>query len=421
MNTEEKRENYFKSKNKIYYKKEGEFFLNENKLNKNKQDDLTDKLTDNDFKTIISSEVQKFVNQSFDNIVVLVGAGASVIKNDLDNEFGESGLTVAKIAEKVFLELKKKKYNIGGENIDVFDLKEISKKSLYDKNMDGSITSEGVLKSDFNLEDFLSNLFAFEKFASSEDKEKVENTKKAILDIIIKATSYDYSEKFKHIKFLNVISEINKSDNKINIVTTNYDTLLEEAADKMKWTVFDGFSFSQNPQFDATLFDWNLVKDVPNVKTHENIYKKNVINLLKIHGSLTWERSKDSGNILRKQKSLVEEPLMIFPSSNKYSQSYQEPYFDLFAKFQNLIKQPNTLLITTGFSFSDNHIAEMIISAIKTNDGLATLVTNHGIDSRSKNWKAIIQLMSDSYDIAFLRATINGDLSYYLGGQIDEN
>ena len=31
---------------------------------------------------------------------------------------------------------------------------------------------------------------------------------------------------------------------------------------------------------------------------------------------------------------------MIFPSSNKYMQSYQEPYFELFIKFQELLKRP---------------------------------------------------------------------------------
>jgi len=90
------------------------------------------------------------------------------------------------------------------------------------------------------------------------------------------------------------------------------------------------------------------------------IYKPSVMNLLKIHGSLTWEYDHQN-NVVRQSKDFAKKPIMVFPSSDKYSQSYQQPYFDLFVKFQELLKQPNTLLITTGFSFADNHISQMII------------------------------------------------------------
>lgn len=265
-------------------------------------------------------------------------------------------------------------------------------------------------------------MFAYEKFVPEKDAEKFSNTKNAILDIIIKATSYDYdNENFNHVKFLKVLSSLTNPKNKLNLVTTNYDTLLEDAAESMKWTVFDGFSFSQTPQFDSTMFDWNLVKDVPNVKTNENIYKSDVINLFKIHGSLTWQRSDSGQNIVRRNKKSIKNPIMVFPSSNKYAQSYQEPYFDLFSKFQNLLHKPNTLLITTGFSFADNHIARMIISAIETNDGLSALITDFNIESQNNNWRELLQAMDNYYNIAFLRATLNGDLSEYLGGSVDVN
>ena len=84
---------------------------------------------------------------------------------------------------------------------------------------------------------------------------------------------------------------------------------------------------------------------------------------MKIHGSLTWERN--NNEIVRKNKSNVEKPIMIFPSSNKYMQSYEKPYFELFTKFQELLRKSNTVLITTGFSFADNHISQMVIQAIK--------------------------------------------------------
>lgn len=125
-------------------------------------------------------------------------------------------------------------------------------------------------------------------------------------------------------------------------------------------------------------------------------------------------------NIFRKEKSDVKNPIMIFPSSNKYMQSYQEPYFELFIKFQELLKRPNTLLITTGFSFADNHISQMIIQAILHNKSLAVLVSDYNINQENENWIRLQELMQQNYQIAFLRATMNSDLVDYLGEYYDD-
>ena len=137
------------------------------------------------------------------------------------------------------------------------------------------------------------------------------------------------------------------------------------------------------------------------------------MNLLKIHGSLTWENQEK--RIYRKDKNEVEKPIMIFPSSNKYMQSYQEAYFELFTKFQELLKRPNTLLISVGFSFQDNHIFRMISQAIKHNKGLSLLVSDYNIEQDSDNWRQLQELTKQKYQIAFLKATMNDDLVEYLG------
>ena len=128
---------------------------------------------------------------------------------------------------------------------------------------------------------------------------------------------------------------------------------------------------------------------------------------------------------------------MIFPSSDKYAQSYQEPYFELFTKFQDLIKRPNTLLISSGFSFSDDHISQMITQALKNNNSLRLLVTDFNIDpnrkysekeevfqlieetetSYNENWAKLIDLMDKGYPITFLKATLNSDLVDLLRGK----
>lgn len=421
-----KREAIWLSKNSKLYreyvseKKEDDRFYKNDLLHEMKKNDDSP-MDDITFKNLIKKESLKFLHNNYDNIVVLVGAGASVTDNKFKKDTSgraKTGVTVSKIADEVLGELSNGSYCLRGKTIVVFSLDRIAEISNYSD----AILSNDKLNDEFNLEDFLSNMFAYEKFVPENYEETFNNTKNAILDIIIKATSYNYDSKiFKHVKFLNILAKLTKPESKLNLVTTNYDTLIEDAAESMKWTVFDGFSFSQTPQFDSTMFDWNLVKDVPNVKTNENIYKLNVANLLKIHGSLTWERSETGKNIIRNNKNNVTKPIMVFPSSNKYAQSYQEPYFDLFNKFQNLLHKPNTLLITTGFSFADNHIARMIISAIQTNDGLSTLITDFKIESQNENWDELTKAMDNYYNVAFSKATLNDELTDYLGGSMDDN
>lgn len=196
-------------------------------------------------------------------------------------------------------------------------------------------------------------------------------------------------------------------------MTTNYDTIVEDSAYNLNYTVFDGFTFSHEPTFDVDMFDWYLSKPISEVKSQKEAYKKSVINLLKIHGSLTWEQEGDE--IVRKDKSHIKEPTMLFPSSNKYMQSYERPYFELFSKFQALLRKQNTVLITTGFSFADNHISQMIIQALKTVPSLSILVTDFNIspENPNENWKELLNLMEQDYSISFLQTTMNTDLTDY--------
>ena len=278
--------------------------------------------------------------------------------------------------------------------------------------------NQGV-NSRFNLEDFLSDLISYKKYVPDNEAGKYEASEHAIFGCIVENTSYDFDKNsLNHATFINTISHLVKSPSKLTFVTTNYDTLIEDAADEIGYTVMDGFTFSHRPYFDSDMFEWNMVKDIENIKTNELEYKKNIINLLKLHGSLTWER--DNRGIRRKEKNEVVKPIMIFPSADKYMQSYQEPYFELFTKFQELIKRPNSLLITVGFSFADNHISQMIYQAILHNKSLAMLVTDYSLEQTNDNWTRMQKLMEQNYRVAFLKETMNGNLSFYLGEYYDD-
>lgn len=360
------------------------------------------------FKAAIRKETSSFIHRAYRNIIVLIGAGASVCctNGSIDDRFGKTVFMLAKVINEV---LK--------QDPNLFSLQELAdfcKYSVRVEQEDGQ-----HLNPDFNLEDFLSDLIAYRKYVPEKDAGKYEASENRIFSLIVDNTSYEYDKDFlKHSTFINTVSHLVKSPSKLTIVTTNYDTLIEDAADEMGYTVMDGFTFSHRPYFDSDMFEWNLVKDIENLKTNELEYKKNIINLLKLHGSLTWER--DKKGIRRKEKKEVSKPIMIFPSANKYMQSYQEPYFEMFTKFQELLKRPNTLFITSGFSFADNHISQMIYQAVLHNKSLAVLITDYMIEQTNENWKKMEGLMGQNYQVAFLKATMNDELSDYLGEHYDD-
>ncbi len=395
---------YYLSPKTKYYFKEAKYYKNGAELKDEKDQPFTDVM----FKSAIRKDNSAFIRRAYSNIIVLIGAGASVRceGGSIDAKFGK---TVFMLAEKINEALK--------QDDSLFTLQELADLCKYSVRVE--LEDGQGLNREFNLEDFLSDLIAFKKYVPQKYADKYGASENEIFKLIVTNTSYEFDKKFlKHAAFINTVSRLVKSPSKLTVVTTNYDTLIEDAADEMGYTVMDGFTFSHRPYFDSDMFEWNLVKDIENIKTNELEYKKNVINLLKLHGSLTWER--DDKGIRRKEKNEVNKPIMIFPSSNKYMQSYQEPYFELFTKFQELLKRPNTFFITSGFSFADNHISQMIYQAVLHNKSLGVLITDFEIDQNNENWNKMKNLMNQNYQVAFLRATMNDDLSEYLGEYYDD-
>lgn len=362
------------------------------------------------FKNDIRKEINYFIDKS-QNIIVLIGAGASVVTDsngDIDLDYGP---TMRDLANLIDTELK--------ISNDFYTIDELKKFCNYKED-------------EVNIENLLSKLQTYMEFIYIDgkesninknfDKKKYKKSIEEILKIIKKHTDIEYNENvFKHANLIKKLSDIVTTPYRVSFVTTNYDSVIEKAAASIGYIVFDGFTFNIDPQFDAEMFDWILARNIPNVISKQFEYKKSIINLLKIHGSLNWERG-NNGEILRKN-NITQNPIMIFPSSDKYMHSYERPYFELFTKFQDLLRKQNTLLITTGFSFADYHISSMIEQAIKSNPSLSLLISEFNLESdeHKKNCKNLYRLMDKGFNISFLNSTMNSDLPDYFGGNIYEN
>lgn len=157
------------------------------------------------------------------------------------------------------------------------------------------------------------------------------------------------------------------------IYTTNYDMLLEMALESCFIPYFDGFTGSYEPFFNSECID-----TFPKISDTTGAW----IRLWKLHGSLNWSLKPATENtserIVRTGK--IGEPnneLMIYPSKEKYNLSRREPYVAYFDRLKKYLSQGELLFVCSGYSFSDEHVNEILLNALHQNNRLFMIVFCH--------------------------------------------
>lgn len=161
----------------------------------------------------------------------------------------------------------------------------------------------------------------------------------------------------------------------IEIFTTNYDLLMEEAFDKIEIPYFDGFVGSRN-----ALFDLNAVEN--------DLIPSHWARLWKIHGSINWQYD-ERKRVVRCSNIDKDKSLLIFPSYLKYLESKKMPYIALFDRLSRFIKQQSAILITCGYSYNDEHINDTIKNALITNQSsivISLMFENYLNDDESEHY-----------------------------------
>lgn len=129
------------------------------------------------------------------------------------------------------------------------------------------------------------------------------------------------------------------------IVTTNYDRVLERVMALSDITFTDGFSGHE----------FSVYKE-ENLREH-----KRGILLLKVHGSLAW--FKVGNSIVRSERRINDDVVIIPPGKNKYREVWQEPYRDLVRYSDEAIDNAKCFLVV-GFGFNDEHLTPKISNAV---------------------------------------------------------
>ncbi len=158
---------------------------------------------------------------------------------------------------------------------------------------------------------------------------------------------------------------------KPNIFTTNYDLYSETALDKLGVHYVNGFTGGIKKYFNPTIFNYALAERMDLSQTKWSVID-NFVYLYKLHGSVNWIQDVEDDSKLfgvreiqdaTFEKLEKEQTIMIHPTPLKQNASLGSPYSDLFREFQKKLMQNNNVLVTIGYSFSDEHINNLIYQA----------------------------------------------------------
>lgn len=198
---------------------------------------------------------------------------------------------------------------------------------------------------------------------------------------------------------------IDRGDSPIECFTTNYDLLIEQAFEETGVAYFDGFVGSRQPFFDLRAIEDSLIP-------------KHWTRLWKVHGSINWFLNSNN-EVYRSTDVKASDSYLIHPSHLKYDESRKMPYLALIDRLNSFLRQPSAVLITSGYSFSDTHLNDTIVNALKANPTamvIALLYNTYSYEDTSKTKK-------NRYEKAFTYAKRRFNLSVWafdeavIGGQ----
>lgn len=150
------------------------------------------------------------------------------------------------------------------------------------------------------------------------------------------------------------------------IFTTNYDLLSETALDRLGMPYCNGFSGTIERRFNPTTYRYALAEQL-DLTSRKWAAVDSFIYLCKLHGSINWIEEGGSLFPIREVPAGVATQgrrVMIYPTPMKQNASFGSPYSDLFREFQGRIVRDQSVLFVVGYSFSDEHVNNLIFQAL---------------------------------------------------------
>ena len=209
-----------------------------------------------------------------------------------------------------------------------------------------------------------------------------------------------YQNFYKNINHIVLKRESSLLSKQINIFTTNIDIFSEMALEKSGIDFNDGFHGRFNPKYDVSNFKKSYYKTSLH---YEKMSEIPVFNILKLHGSVSWqlngkaiELDKDLKQLEDIKKNFDEEfgeyfdKLMIVnPNKKKFEYTLlNQTYYDLLRIYSNELEKENSVLFVMGFSFADEHIKNLTLRVANSNPTLKVYIFSYK-KKKSKEYKKL--------------------------------
>ena len=227
----------------------------------------------------------------------------------------------------------------------------------FNELLDDNDTVENIL----NKTQQLKALLKSGKEINGLKEEDIVAIEKVIKQIIFKDLSVevDTDNFYNLVVWLNFINR----DYEKEIFTLNYDLLVEEALEKASLPYFSGFVGNVKPFF---------ITD--SVDDFQGVYvKQSWIKLWKLHGSLNFVKDAHDKIYIDNTGSDSSENLLIYPSMDKYLSSRKAPYISYLDRLRKYLVDKEKVVFVMGYSFSDDHINEVIVNGLNNNYRLSLI------------------------------------------------
>lgn len=228
---------------------------------------------------------------------------------------------------------------------------------------------------------------------------------------IVTAIADDWQPSTHHLRFLRRVQNPRQSRPR-DVFSLNYDTVLEASLDELRLPYVDGFRGTNRAWFDPDGFD-------------ESGANGPLFRVFKLHGSINWTRD-DAGYVRRGRNANADakdEPIVVFPSEQKYLQTQYGVYETLMSRFRNRLRTTgaNNCLVVLGYSFNDDHINEAICDAVTARNSNLTVVSFVGPETDRDKQIARLSAIANRCDQRF-NAFIGGrESGQFVGHALDKD
>ncbi len=291
-------------------------------------------------------------------ILLIIGTGASCI---LDRRFGMPAL-----AEELKAKVPSK---LSGNNEAEKQWKTVETRLDKKKDLESSLNG---IDNEFLLETIIRVTVNFVAMVDKENKLKIMNGEIPPLEKIIKAVKEGLPE----------------SDPVLDIITSNYDLLIEHTCDKLKIPYCTGFVGGIQKYYDWDRATKEMIYIKPFIKSKKVQEVKRIrkhIRLHKVHGSINWFRKDNSyledNSLLCSENITGIKRWIITPGDTKYREAFIHNR-EIFAHADEVIPGVKAYIFV-GYGFNDEQIEKKIKYELIENEKPGIIITK-GLSSNAE-------------------------------------